>query len=127
MRMLVAFTCLSLGLVILAGSQYSSAAQGSGPKYTIPDVMKKAHSGGNSLLSKVKSGKATQEEVKTLVEMYEALAKNKPPQGDDKSWKERTDALLEGAKLYADGKKDDALPKLTKASNCASCHKAHKG
>jgi hypothetical protein len=88
--------------------------------------MKKAHSGGKSLLKKVTSGKATDTEAKDLLTMYQALAKNNPPQGDAASWKTKTAALIEGAKLYVDGKKDEALPKLTKASNCTGCHNIHK-
>ena len=96
-------------------------------KYTISQVMKKAHSGKGALLNKVTSGKASDAEGKELLTMYEALAKNKPPQGDAESWKKKTNALVEGAKLYVDGKKDDAKAKLNAAKNCKDCHQVHKG
>jgi hypothetical protein len=52
--------------------------------------------------------------------MYEALAASKPPKGAEDSWKEKTTALLEAAKA-------GDVDKLKMASNCAACHKAHKG
>jgi hypothetical protein len=127
MRLLFALTCVALAVAMVAGEGNTSAAQQDGPKYTIPEVMKKAHQGKMALLKKVTSGKASDAECKDLLEMYQALAKNKPPQGDAESWKKKTDALVEGAKLYVDGKKDDAVTKLNGASNCAGCHKVHKG
>jgi CRISPR/Cas system type I-B associated protein Csh2 (Cas7 group RAMP superfamily) len=125
--MLSGLACLALGLIIVTTNGPTAAAQKDGPKYTIPEVMKKAHSGKMALLNKVKSGTATDAEAKDLLEMYQALAKNKPPMGDDASWKKRTEALLEGAKLYVDGKKDDGKSKLNTAANCTGCHKIHKG
>ena len=79
------------------------------------------------MLNKVKSKMATDEEAKELLVMYVALGKNKPPQGDAVSWKTKTDALVEGAKLYTQGKKDEGVTLLNKAANCMGCHKAHKG
>jgi len=127
MRLLFALTCVALAVATVAGEGNTSAAQQDGPKYTISDVMKKAHQGKMSLLKKVTSGKASDAECKDLLEMYVALAKNKPPQGDADSWKKKTDALVDAAKLCVDGKKDDGVPKLNAASNCQGCHKAHKG
>jgi len=121
MRMMIAGTCLALALVIVA----TAGAEGD-PKYTISDVMKKGHGGKASLLKKVTSGTATEAEGKELLAMYEALAKNKPPQGDADSWKAKTTALVAGAKLYVEGKKDEAKTKLTEASNCKGCHSVHK-
>jgi hypothetical protein len=88
-------------------------------KITIKTVMKKAHSKGG-LLSKVIAGDASAEEKKELVTLYEALAKNTPPKGDETSWKEKTAALVAAAKSA------DAAA-LKKASNCAACHSEHKG
>jgi hypothetical protein len=95
----------------------------------IKDVMKKAHQppekGKPTLLAKVTSGKASDDEKKELVELYEALGKNKPPKGDEDEWKTRTAALLKAAKSAAEGGKG-AAKELGKASNCAACHKAHR-
>ena len=76
------------------------------------------------LWKKVSAGKATPEEQKQLVEMFESLTKNEPPKGDKKSWEEKTSALVKGAKAAQEGKGGEALGK---AANCAACHKVHKG
>jgi hypothetical protein len=126
MRMLIGLTCVALALALVASTGNTSAAQQDAPKYTIADVMKKAH-GKAGLLNKVKGKTATDMEAKDLLEMYQALSKNKPPQGDADSWKTKTTALVEGAKLYVDGKKDDGVTKLNAATNCKGCHSVHKG
>src|SRR5947209_19536811 len=126
MRILIAVTCMALALAMLVGGGDTSAAPQDAPKFTIADVMKKAH-GKTGVLNKVKKGQASDTEAKDLLELYQALAKNKPPQGDADSWKNKTTALIEGAKLYVDGKKDDAVAKLNGAANCQACHKIHKG
>jgi len=122
---MISAVCLILGVAIVAGNSATSAEQGGDPKYTIKDVMQKAHKG--TLLKKVTGGKATDAEAKELLEMYQSMAKNKAPKGDEASWKTKTEALVDGAKLYVDGKKDEGITKLNAASKCADCHKAHKG
>jgi cytochrome c556 len=60
------------------------------------------------------------------------MGKNKPPKGDEKSWKELTDKYVTDVKAIdeAVGKKDSAA--LTKALGtidqkyCGSCHSKHK-
>lgn len=94
------------------------------PKYTIKDVMKKAMKGG--LCKKCASGMASDDEKKELVEMFEAMAKGKPPQGEEESWKKKTKALVDAAKLVAKGD-EGAGKKLGGAANCKSCHDIHKG
>ena len=94
------------------------------PKYTIKEVMKTAHKGG--LTKKVAKGEASAEEKKQLVELYEALAANHPPMGDEASWKEKTAELVVAAKEAAEGK-DGASDKLNAIfMKCAGCHMAHK-
>lgn len=93
------------------------------PKYTIKEVMKKAHKDG--LMKKLAAGDGTKEDAETLVSLYEALAKSKPPKGDAESWKTKTKVLVEAAKEVVE-KKPGAGEKLQKAANCAECHKAHK-
>src|SRR5437762_12687704 len=77
MRILFAVTCLALALAVTTSAPPGASAQGE-PKYTISQVMKKAHS-GKGLLSKVTSGQATDAEGKELLAMYQSIAKNKPP------------------------------------------------
>ena len=99
----------------------SGVAQEGQPKYTIKDVMKNAHAKGK-LRDKVAGGMASDEEKRQLVEYYEALAANKPPRGDEASWKEKTAALVKAAKDAQAGN-HEAL----KTVNCMGCHQAHKG
>ena len=54
------------------------------------------------------------------------MAANKPPKGEEESWKAKTGALLSAAKECAEGK-EGAGDKLKAAANCMECHKAHKG
>jgi hypothetical protein len=112
------------GLVLALGWVAMSVAQDAKPKYTIKEVMKNAHK--SKLNEKVAKGMAKEEEVKALIEYYEALAANKPPKGDEAAWKEKTAALLAAAKDVAAGK-EGAGAALMKAYNCMACHSAHKG
>lgn len=116
---------LGLGAFVAATSMVLSGADDK-PKYTIAEVMEKAHKGG--LLKKVVSGMATKQEKDELVIGYTALALNKPPKGDAASWKEKTEALVKAAKAVAKDDKDKAaIAELKKASNCKACHTPHKG
>lgn len=108
----LALTGLVFGCVGLVVS-----AEDKKPKFEIKEVMAKAMKGG--LCKKVADGKATDEEKKELVELFEALAANKPPKGELSDWKAKTKALVDAAKA-GDGSK------LKAAANCAACHKLHK-
>ena len=78
------------------------------------------------LCSKVASGKASAEEKKKLVALFEDLHKNKPPKGDEESWNKFTTALVDAAKAAAEGKEGSG-DALKTAANCMGCHSAHKG
>src|SRR5262249_5595705 len=94
-------------------------------KFTIKEVMQKAHKG--DLLKKVLGGKASAEEKEELVLSYTALQINKPPRGDEKSWEVKTQALIDTAKAVAKDDKDKkVLVGLEKASSGAACHSVHK-
>ena len=108
---------LALGLLLGASFQAKS----------VKDIMVAANKGDDSLFKKVSSGKGTEEDAKKLVEYYDALAAiAKPPNGDEKSWKDKTDALVAASKELVE-KKDGALDKLKTASDCKACHSVHKG
>ena len=79
----------------------------------------------DQLLDKVKGGKGTDDDAKKLVTFYEALVTFKAPQGDEKSWKDKTEALLAAAKEVAE-KKAGAADKLKTASDCKACHSVHR-
>ena len=95
------------------------------PKYDLAEIMNKGHKGNDSLLKKVTTGKATADETKKLVEYYKALVLHAPPKGDEKSWKEKTNALLKASEAVA-AKKDGSVATLEKAANCRACHTAHR-
>src|SRR5262249_37950585 len=89
----------------------------------IKDIMEQAHKQG--LRKKVLDGKARDDEKKTLLALYEDLAKNKPPQGDEGAWKKKTEAIVKAAKSVSEGNKA-ALKTLTTATDCKACHKDFK-
>jgi surface antigen len=118
---------VAAGLIVMFGwVVVSLAVQAQDkPKYSIKDVMQKAHKGG--LMKKVADGKATPEEKKQLLEFYEALAANKPPVGDEADWKVKTSAIVAAARAAAEGDEKAAEKLQASAGKCADCHKAHKG
>jgi len=83
------------------------------------------HKGKESFLANVLAGKGSDDDLKKLVGAYEVLAAQKPPTGDEGSWKNLTAALLAAAK-DAQAKKEGAIEKLKAASNCKACHEPHK-
>jgi hypothetical protein len=125
MRMLMAGTCVVLSLAMVAGAESAAQDKKDDPKYTISDVMQQGHKGG--LLNKVVSGKASADDAKELLSMYQSMAKQKPPAGDIDSWKKKTEALVAATQQYVDGDKGKGSAALKKASNCQACHTAHKG
>jgi hypothetical protein len=112
-------TVLSLSAVIATVARADDKA-----KFTVAEVMKKAH-GGSKLANKVADGKASKEDKEMLLDLYKALAAGKPSKGDAKSWKEKTEALVTAAESAVKGDAD-AGEKLTKAKDCKSCHMVHK-
>jgi cytochrome c553 len=91
---------------------------------SVKDVMA-LHKGKESFLANVLAGKGSDDDFKKLVSAYEVMAAQKPPTGDEASWKTLTAALLAAAK-DAQGKKEGALDKLKAATNCKACHEPHK-
>lgn len=88
------------------------------------DVMA-LHKGKDSMVSKITGGKGTDEEHKKLLAAYEFMATQKPPMGDEASWKAKTAALVAAAKDLVE-KKAGAADALKKASDCKACHSVHK-
>jgi hypothetical protein len=126
MRTLKYFVLATLVLGALGGLATYQAADSDKPKYTIEEIMGKAHEGKqNSLLSKVASGKANADQKKELLSLYEELAKNKPEKGSQEDWKKRTTAMVSAAKEVVEDK-PDAGKKLAKTVNCKGCHDLHR-
>lgn len=108
-RMTALIASVLLGALILP-------AMAAEPKMTIKEVMG-LHK--QKLHVKFQDGTATPAETAKLLEAYEEMAKNKPPKGDDASWKSLNDALI--AAVKANDK--DAFKK---AVACGACHGPHK-
>jgi hypothetical protein len=119
-KLLIAVVVVGFGWVAVS---LTTGAEDAKPKHTIKEVMKEAHKGG--LMKKVVKGEASAEEKAQLVGLYEALAANKPPKGEEGSWKEKTAALIAHAKDAAAGK-EGAGAALEKAASCMGCHSVHK-
>ncbi|MBI5758475.1 MAG: hypothetical protein HZA46_08160 [Planctomycetales bacterium] len=120
-KCLMSLWAVAFGLVVVGG--WAMADDKDKPKHSIKDVMKTAMKGG--LCKKVGDGSASDAEKKELLALFESLGKNKPPKGEEKSWKEKSEALVNAAKAAVDGKAD-AADQLKKAANCGACHKDHK-
>jgi hypothetical protein len=101
-----------------------AAAQGDKPK-SIKEIMNQTHKGKDSMVQKVISGKGTPEDHQKLLDMYQFMAAQKPPMGDDSSWKSKTSALIT-ASMDLVSKKSGAADEFKKAVDCKSCHTAHK-
>ena len=125
MRTVKYFVLASLTLGVLGGLATYQAADSDKPKYTIEEIMGKAHEGKNSLLKKVVSGKANADQKKELLSLYEDLAKNKPEKGSQDDWKKRTTVMVGAAKEVV-ANKPDAGKKLGKTVNCKGCHDLHR-
>lgn len=126
MKSVLRFGLAVLAVAMVAGLGYFRADDKDKPKFTIKEVMKKAHTAKTGLKDKAISDKGTKEEKAELVELYTALGQNKPPKGDEKVWKEKTDAILTAAKDVAEDKKD-SVDALKKATDCKACHTLFKG
>jgi surface antigen len=90
----------------------------------IKAVMNEALKKGG-LCQKVGSGKASEDEKKKLLELFQSLASATPPKGDAESWKTKTTALVEAAQAVLDGKAE-AKAMLKDAANCKACHSVHR-
>jgi hypothetical protein len=116
-----AVAVVSCGLLVSCDG--SRAEDGGKPKYTIKEVMLKAHKSG--LMKKAVLGTATPDEKKELCDYYVEMAKNAPPKGDADSWKQKTEALIRAAREVQAGK-PGAGPAFRKAVDCDNCHNVHK-
>ena len=118
-------TLVGLAVILaVAGAALGFAADEK--KYTVKEVMKAAHGGGpNSLLAKVKGGKATDAEKAKLVELYASMPAGKAKKGDADEFKKLGDAMSDAAKAAKTGE-DGWKDKLNKATNCKACHDLFK-
>jgi hypothetical protein len=128
MRTAKFFLIAVLILGLAAGLSMFQAADDAKPKYTIEEIMEKAHKKSKdapSLFKQVVDGKANADQKKELLLYYEDLARNKPEKGELADWQMRTKAMVKAAKDVVNGK-DGATKELGKAANCTKCHELHK-
>lgn len=114
--------------VVLAASVFVStlnAAEGDNATKKFMKDFHKAPKGVDPVCKKAADGKATPDELATLVAGYKAMCSAKPPKGDEASWKEKTSKVLEAAMALQKGAADGAA-KYKEAVNCKACHSAHK-
>lgn len=124
--------------ILYVGGTSGSAAQKDKDAPTIKEIMKAVNNPGTlckDLGGLVKAKEPKWDDIATkakeLVPLAKALGKNKPPKGDDESWKKFTTAYAEAAeKLEKAAKDKDAAAALAAhkvIANCGGCHGAHKG
>jgi hypothetical protein len=116
---------LALGAAVLAAAEGKKEGKADKPQYETAEIMKQAHKGDASLVKKIENGTSTAADHAKLLELYKALAANKPPKGDQKSWDQKTAALVKAAEALQKGDAN-AKAQLKAAANCRACHTAHR-
>lgn len=118
---------------VVALAAYLGNAVAAEKELEIKDCMKCQNTARKTIETAGKAGKWEDAEkpTKAWLEAAEAIGKNKPPKGEEKSWKEQTDKYLTNVKAVdeAVGKKDaTALGKAlgTFGASCGGCHSKHK-
>ena len=131
----------AFGVVAIAWAYGASATAGQKEKDEIPDIseiMIKGHKGTDAYIAKIKGAAKVgdwddaQKYAKTLAFFGENLGKNKPPKGDEKSWKTLTEKYAANTKDVFKGTQDKDVKAVNKGlgaigGSCGGCHKAHKG
>ena len=135
--------CAAFGMVAVVvsfGAAATAAQKDKDKKEELPsisDIMKKAHTKTDGYLDKIaaaaKDGKwdEAQKTAKDLGLLADALGKNKPKMGDEKSWEKLCKKYADNTKAIADAadKKDakevNAALGTTRMS-CGECHTAHR-
>lgn len=93
----------------------------------IEKVMVDGMKGDDSPLAKVLDGKATDEEIKGLAELFKTLEGTKPPLGDQAKYDEKVAELIAAMDAVAGGDKGNgAIDRLDTAANCKACHTDHR-
>jgi len=119
-----------LALLLFASGGAASAQQGKKKepppgKDPIKEIMLRTHKEKGALVFKVRDAESSEEENKQLLAEYQKLATFKPPLGDAKSWKNRTDAAIAALQELV-AKKSNAVERVRSATECSGCHNAHR-
>jgi len=130
MRKLLALAAMvAVGAVVTASASFAEEKEEEKKPMSIHDVMEKGFKGGKSLYRAVtnKKKESTKEQNEKFLGMLKDMAKQKPPKGDEESWKKFTTAMIEPAEMIVKGEEvEKAKLALKKSASCAKCHKAHK-
>ena len=120
---------VALTIPSLAADKKKGKGKGKGKGNAIKTAMQKYHKapkGTDPICKKASSGAASKEEIGGMLKAYQAMAKVKPSKGDQKSWEEKTAALI-GATEALNSGAADGVDKYKAAVNCKACHSVHKG
>ena len=117
---------LAIGLWLGVGAAAQDKKQDNKkkPPASVKEIMKRTHEGKDNLASEVRNGFGTKEMQKKLLAEYQTLATLKPPRGEEKSWKDRTGAVISALTDLVDGK--DTLGRVHATTDCRACHDAHR-
>lgn len=85
----------------------------------------KAPKGTDPTCKKVGDGKATDEELATMLKGYQMMCAAKPEKGDAKAWVEKCQALVAAVKQIQ-AKDAAGTEAYKKAVNCKGCHNEHR-
>jgi hypothetical protein len=115
-----------IGLAVAALLTLGAAFQGkTTPPKTVKEIMTTTHKGRDNLASEVRNGFGSPEDAKKLQEVYRTLASLKPPQGDERSWKAKTGAVISALQDLID-KKPGAVDRVHSVTECRNCHDVHR-
>lgn len=132
----------SMAMILSFGAAVTTAQDKKGDKKDeklpdISEIMAKAHGKTDGYIAQLKGqikGGKWEDAGKTAKDftlIADALGKNKPPKGTEKSWEMLTKKYSENVKAVSDGveKKDAAATGKALGAigmSCGGCHKAHK-
>lgn len=131
------FAALGTMAVLFAYGNLGAAPAADDKLPDISEIMKKGHAKTDGYVAKIKEAtkgekwEDAQKYAKDLNILGEALGKNKPPKGDEKSWKALTDKYADATKKVLKGAEDKDAKAVSAGlgaigGSCGGCHKAHK-
>jgi len=116
-------------LVLLSGGSLVAQQQKKKPDPAgarpVKAIMEKTHKEKGALIFLVRDAESTDADNKALLEVYKQLNMLKPPTGDEKGWKNRTDTVIKALQDLID-KKPNAVERVRSVTDCKGCHDAHR-
>ncbi len=91
----------------------------------VKDLMDKTHKEKGALIFLIRDAESTEADNKAILEIYKQLNAMKPPTGDEKGWKNRTQNVIAAIQGVID-KKAGAVEKVRSVTECQGCHNAHR-